>query len=83
VILLPEYCAICDHLGLERRLTTSILGIETRLPDIFSAATGRVAAAAAGPSHVLVPMCPEHVVDVYRERVPGVTMAWRIPARAR
>jgi len=37
-----------------------------QLPDAHGASAAR--------------LCPEHVVDVYRGRIDGVTMAWRIVA---
>lgn len=74
-------CAICELLDMPPRRTASMLTVETRHASLLrrlDAATGVVP----------VPVCPEHAVDVYRGRVAGVAMAWRVlrdppePARA-
>lgn len=66
---MPQPCAICEHLNLPPRLTTSIVSVEARVP-----LPTRQPAGSQPPS---IPVCPEHAVDVYRGRVPGVAMAWR------
>ncbi|MGE5597337.1 MAG: hypothetical protein ACM3S1_15030 [Hyphomicrobiales bacterium] len=72
-------CAICRHLGLAPRLTDRIVGLVTSLPGFESA---EPAGRSEGAGHVMVPACPEHVVDVYSNRVPGIEMAWRVPLSA-
>ena len=70
-------CAICLYFGEEPRPATGSVGLLTRVPALIEAALDRIGASADG-EHVVVAGCPEHVVDVYRERVPGVRMAWRL-----
>ena len=70
-------CAICQHLALPQREVAGTVGLLTREPGIVAQAIDRFGAS-GGDEHVLVAACPEHVVDVYRERIPGVKMAWRL-----
>ena len=64
-------CAICIDFSLPPRETTNTISVATERPSI-------------GDHHVAtvgdLPVCPEHAVDVYRGRVPGVAMAWRVLA---
>ncbi len=53
------------------------IGLLTNRPDLIAAASRRFDDI-DGEAHVLLPVCPEHVVDIYRGRVPSVRMAWRI-----
>lgn len=62
-------CAICEHLDLPPRATTSLVSIE---------ANGLLGSTAGEGAPNSIPVCPEHAVDVYRGRVPGVAMAWRV-----
>ncbi len=71
-------CAICAYLGLEPRLTTSTVGLNTAIEPLIAAALECDRAAGSGEFHVLVAVCPEHVVDIYRERIPGMSMAWKL-----
>lgn len=71
-------CAICACLGMEPRLTSSTVGINTAIEALIAAALDRDRATASGESHVVVAVCPEHVVDIYRERIPGMSMAWKL-----
>lgn len=70
-------CALCLHLNEPVRSTTGTVGLLTALPTIVNEALDRLAQI-GDEFHVLVHACPEHVVDVYRGRVPGVRMAWRL-----
>ncbi len=70
-------CAICVHLSEAPRVTAGTVGLLTAAPLIVSAAVDRIGEIGA-ESHVVVHACPEHVVDVYRGRIAGVRMAWRL-----
>jgi hypothetical protein len=70
-------CALCMHLEVPPRPATGTVGLLTALPDLIDRAVERFAELADG-THVVVNACPEHVVDVYRGRIPGVRMAWRL-----
>lgn len=71
------HCAICQHLSTTPRIATGTVGLLTAVPSLLNAAVDRYVA--AGPEqHVVVNACPEHVVDVYRGRIEGVKMAWRL-----
>lgn len=72
-------CAICLYLGLGARPTTSSVGLRTAIPALLTASPAqRWEARDDGDPHVVVAACPEHVVDVYRGRLAGVAMAWRV-----
>jgi hypothetical protein len=70
-------CAICEHLALTPRASTGSVGLLTNAPGIVALAIDDLGIS-AGTRHVVVPACPEHVVDVYRGRIEGVRMAWRL-----
>jgi hypothetical protein len=74
-------CAICRFLGQEPRYTTNVVGLRTRIDELLHH-PGRRTLAGFDIEHVMLPACPEHVVEVYRGRVEGVAMAWRMPAPA-
>jgi hypothetical protein len=70
-------CALCLFEGRPPRHVQNPIGLLTARPEVLAAAThayGNV----EQETHVLVPVCPEHVVDIYRGRVPGIRMAWRL-----
>ena len=70
-------CAICQHLSLPPQNAAGTVGLLTAERAIVGAALDSFGA--AGPEqHVVVHACPEHVVDVYRGRIDGVRMAWRL-----
>jgi hypothetical protein len=71
-------CAICEHLGDEPRQTDSVVGVLTELPFLIRRASARLDTGAGGMAHVLLPTCPAHAVELYRGRVPGASMAWRL-----
>jgi hypothetical protein len=73
-------CAVCDLLGDIPRPTTSTIGLSTALPGLIAHARERLDDGASPDAHVIVSVCPEHAVDVYRGRVDGVAMAWRVAA---
>jgi hypothetical protein len=73
-----QVCAVCDVLGDIPRPTTSTIGLNTSLPGLIAHARERLDDGATTAAHVVVSVCPEHVVDVYRGRVDGVSMAWRV-----
>lgn len=70
-------CALCLHLEEPPRSTSGTVGLLTAIPTIVNEALDRLAEI-GDEFHVVVHACPEHVVDVYRGRVPGVRMAWRL-----
>jgi hypothetical protein len=70
-------CAICQHLAMPPRTATGTVGLLTGAQAIVVAALDRFGEAGS-EQHVVVHACPEHVVDVYRGRIEGVKMAWRL-----
>ncbi|MEO8540589.1 MAG: hypothetical protein ABI577_12695 [bacterium] len=70
-------CAICEHLGLAPQAATGTVGVMTDSPAIISAAIDSFDVDGS-QQHVVVHACPEHVVDVYRGRIPGTRMAWKL-----
>lgn len=74
---MTQVCAVCDLLGDVPRPTTSTIGLNTSLPGLIAQAQQRLDDGDTVAAHVVVSVCPEHVVDVYRGRVDGVSMAWR------
>ncbi len=72
-----SFCALCMHLEAPPRQATGTVGVLTSVPVLLDAALDRLGET-AGESHVIVHACPEHVVDVYRGRIEGVRMAWRL-----
>ncbi len=71
-------CAVCAYLCLEPAAASGEVGIWTCLPPLVEAATREYAGGDGEERHVMVHVCPEHVVDIYRGRLPGVRMAWRM-----
>lgn len=59
----------------------TVLGVRTSRVDLHEAAVAEFAHEGS-EKHVVVPVCPEHAVDVYRGRIAGVQMAWRLAAAA-
>lgn len=72
-----SFCALCMHLETPLRHAGGTVGLLTTAPVLLDLAVERVAEIGE-ETHVVVYACPEHVVDVYRGRVPGVRMAWRL-----
>ena len=75
-------CAICAFLAHAPTPARGTVGVMTREPAILPAALDRFGVDDTGHHHVVVDACPEHVVDVYRERIDGVRMAWRLEEAA-
>lgn len=73
---MPE-CAICLTFGEDPRPATGSVGLITNIASLTEAALDHFGYSAEG-QHIIVAACPEHVVDVYRERLPNVRMAWRL-----
>jgi hypothetical protein len=71
---------VCRYLGLEPRATNNSLGLRTAIEEIVRSSTARFDDGPDGQAHVLVPVCSEHVVDIYRGRVLGMSMAWQMAA---
>lgn len=70
-------CAICQHLALPPRNAAGTVGLLTGAPTILCAALDTLGVTET-ESHIVVNACPEHVVDVYRGRIEGVRMAWKL-----
>lgn len=70
-------CAICEHLGLPPEQATGTVGLLTAAAGMHGRAIDRLGWAGL-EQHIVVHACPEHVVDIYRGRVPGMRMAWRL-----
>ena len=79
---MSKACTICDHLQEEGGGATSLIGLATSLACILGAAQARLDDGDRDTSHVMAHVCAEHVVAIYRGRVPGVTMAWRTATMA-
>lgn len=73
-------CAVCLYLCLEPRGSSGTVGVNTALAGLVELAVQRLDSGADTVAHILVAVCPEHVVDIYRGRVDGVSMAWRLAA---
>jgi hypothetical protein len=75
---LSQGCTICQHLQTAGGGATSLIGLVTSLECILAAAQARLEDGDQDKPHVMAYVCAEHVVAIYRGRVPGVTMAWRV-----
>lgn len=71
-------CAICEHLALPPQRATGSVGVLTAFASLDRAAIDHLGWD-GDEQHVVVHACPEHVVDVYRGRIDGMRMAWRLP----
>ncbi len=71
-------CAVCAYLGLDPSPSSGEVGLWTSLPAIVAAANQVFPSAPAGEHHVMLAVCNEHVVEIYRDRIPGLRMAWRL-----
>ena len=74
---MQQPCAICNQLGEPASPTRTVLGLRTGDLGLIARAITDFGAIGA-QRHVLLPVCPEHAVDVYRGRIAGVEMAWRL-----
>ena len=70
-------CALCMHLEVPPRPATGTVGLLTAVARPLDLGDERFAESGEDTQDV-VHACPEHVVDVYRGRLPGVRMAWRL-----
>ncbi|MBI5946565.1 MAG: hypothetical protein HY875_00310 [Chloroflexi bacterium] len=68
---MKQPCAICHHEGADPPESGHLLCLSTTLDHLVSQAAGREG------DGILLPVCPTHAVDIYRGRLPGVTMAWQ------
>ena len=55
-----------------------MLGLKTGHLELLAHAITRYDVGDRERAHILLPVCPEHAVEVYRGRVPGVEMAWQV-----
>ncbi|MCC6266635.1 MAG: hypothetical protein IT300_03630 [Dehalococcoidia bacterium] len=70
-------CAICQHLSTPARAAAGTVGLLTNAPDMVASAVDSFETVGTD-QHIIVHACPEHVVDVYRGRIEGIRMAWRL-----
>lgn len=82
LVAIQSECAICRYLGTEPRMTTSSLGILTSIDALVEGCLNRLDDGSGSQAHLFLPVCPEHVVDIYRGRITGVAMAWRMASTA-
>jgi hypothetical protein len=61
-----------------KRVPMSVCAICEYLSEPPRPAAGTVGLLTDAAALLVVPACPEHVVDVYRGRIPGIRMAWRL-----
>jgi hypothetical protein len=78
VLAVQHDCAICRHVGGRTSPTKTVLGLRTADAGLLAQALARYEGGDYDSEHVLLPVCPEHAVDVYRGRIAGVEMAWRV-----
>jgi hypothetical protein len=71
-------CAVCIYLCLDPRGASGTVGVNTSIAELVESAVQRLDGSGNEVAHVLVAVCPEHVVDIYRDRLDGVSMAWRL-----
>ena len=71
-------CALCEHLALEPRPADNSIGVRTSSRVVIDRAQDLFTRNAEGLTHILVPVCAEHAADVFRGRIEGVEMAWRL-----
>ena len=79
---MPQSCVICRHFNQADGGRTSLIGLTGNVDFLLDGAQTRLDDGAQDLPHVLAHVCPEHVVAVYRGRVPGVAMAWRVATQA-
>ena len=72
-----QSCAICEYLSEPPRNAAGSVGLLTDAQVLLDAALDTLGGSGKD-RHVVVPACPEHVVDVYRGRIDGLRMAWRL-----
>jgi hypothetical protein len=72
-----SFCALCIYLEVPPRQATGTVGLLTSAPKLLDLKVDDLGENSGEP-HIIVHACPEHVVDVYRGRVEGVRMAWRL-----
>ena len=70
-------CAICEHLSLPPRPATGTVGLFTDSVSMDESAIDHLGSEGS-ERHLIVHACPEHVVDVYRGRISGMRMAWKL-----
>ena len=76
-------CAVCRYLHVEPRAASGAVGLNTSIGELISGALERLDRGELQQAHIMLAVCPEHVVDIYRGRVDGVKMAWRLPVATR
>lgn len=71
-------CAVCRYLRLEPRQASGTIGLNTAIVPLIALALERLDNGVGTEAHILAPVCPEHVVEIYRGRLDGIAMAWRL-----
>jgi len=56
-----------------------VVGLATAIGELVAEAHDHLDETPGEGVHVMLPACPEHVVDAYRGRLTGIRMAWRVP----
>lgn len=54
----------------------------TSVECLLACATRQLDDRPQGETHVMAHVCSQHVVEIYRGRVPGVAMAWKAATSA-
>lgn len=70
-------CAVCRYLRLHPAETNGSVGLLTSIPELVAAAEYELDSNEDG-THIMLAVCAEHVVAIYRGRIAGVRMAWRL-----
>lgn len=73
-----QSCGVCLSLALEPRKASGSIGVWTSSTPLIERASDDLGVAPDGERHIVVAVCPEHVAEIYRGRIPGMTMAWKL-----
>lgn len=71
-------CAVCRYLRLAPCEASGSVGLLTSIPELIFEATDQLESSDPNQPHIMLAVCAQHVVDIYRGRVAGVRMAWRL-----
>lgn len=75
-------CVICHHFSPDGGGAINLIGLATSVEGIIAGSSRRIDSERHGAAHVMAHVCSQHVVEIYRGRVPGVAMAWRVATPA-
>ena len=73
-----QSCGVCLSLNLEPLPSSGSISVWTSSQALIERSSEQLGAAPDGAQHVVVAVCPEHVAEIYRGRIPGMTMAWKL-----